>query len=81
MTYNEKLFFESLISRGTGSGDIEKIGKTLDYKFGKYIIKIALSDNNEFRGITELKINKDFLEFKKKSTPKGFHDVEEFYKE
>jgi hypothetical protein len=40
-----------------------------------------LTYNNEFIGITEIKINKNFLSFKEKQALKGYHDVDEFYKE
>ncbi|GAI43482.1 unnamed protein product, partial [marine sediment metagenome] len=51
------------------------------YPFDKYLITIKLSPSNEFIGIVEIKVNKDFLSYKQKLPPKGFHDVEEFYKE
>lgn len=65
----------------TGSHEKPKHYKILVYPFGKYEIKIKLSPDNEFLGILEVKVNKDFLSYKQKMVSKGFHDVEEFYKE
>ncbi len=72
--------YRVLKKKGTG-GAVSEEFKEIVYPFGKYEIKVRLSLNNEFRGITEVKINKDFLSFKQKMSSKGFHDVEEFYKE
>ncbi|MGD0781026.1 MAG: hypothetical protein ABR954_09680 [Dehalococcoidales bacterium] len=63
-----------------------KTGKMEDYKiisypFGKYEIKIKVTNNNEFIGIVELGVNKDFLSQEQKIGLKGSHDVDEFYKE
>jgi hypothetical protein len=49
--------------------------------FDKYEVVVRLSPTNEFLGIVEVRINKDFLSFKEKTLPKGYHDVDEFYKE
>ena len=68
-------------SQRTGSHDITKDYRTIVYPFGKYEITIKLSPNNEFMGILEVKVNKDFLSYKHKMVSKGFHDVDEFYKE
>jgi len=74
--------YERLKKEGTGSGLEEpKYFKEIVYPFGKYEIKVRLSPSNKFIGISAVKINKDFLSFKQKTTSKGFHDVEEFYKE
>lgn len=76
------------IKEGTGPPDIPLIYqefpssyKDIIYPFDKYEIKVRLTPNNEFIGIVEVKINKDFLSYKQRVTSKGFHDVEEFYKE
>lgn len=69
------------IKEGSGSPDIPLSYKDIIYPFDKYEIRVRLTPNNEFIGIVEVKINKDFLSYKQKVTSKGFHDVEEFYKE
>jgi len=66
---------------GTGSHDNLCTYKFIIYPFDKYEIKIKLTSNNEFIGITEVKINKNFLSYREKQALKGHHDVEEFYKE
>ena len=66
---------------GTGSPSTPSEYKDIIYAFDKYEIKVRLTPNNEFIGIVEVKVNKDFLSYKQKVTSKGFHDVEEFYRE
>lgn len=63
-----------------------KTGKAEDYKiisypFDKYEIKVKVSANNEFIGIVEVGVNKDFLNQKQKTSLKGYHDVDKFYVE
>jgi len=55
--------------------------KRIKYSFGKYEIVVELSSNNEFVGIGEIKLNRDFLENEKLIIPKNYHDVDEFYTE
>jgi len=73
--------YEEFREKGTGSHDVAKEYKEIVYPFGKYQITVRLSSNNEFIGITEVRINKDFLSYKQKMVSKGFHDVDEFYPE
>ena len=72
--------YDNLKKEGTG-GPGEPDYKVLVYPFDKYEIKITLTPTNEFVGITEVKINKDFLSHKEKMTSRGVHDVDEFYRE
>lgn len=53
--------------------------KTIIYPLGPYEITIELSPDDQFIGITRIRLNKDFLSYKQKTMPKGYHDVEEFY--
>jgi hypothetical protein len=78
MTSRDSRIFEE---QKTGSHYVPTPYKTIVYPFDKYEITVKLSQNNEFLGIVEIKVNKDFLSFKEKTTPKGYHDVDEFYKE
>lgn len=55
--------------------------KVISYPFDKYKIKIMLTPYNEFVGIKEIEIDKDFRSYKEKIATKGFHDVDEFYPE
>ena len=67
------------LNQGTGFHDTTEDYKEIVYPFGKYEITVRLSTENEFIGISQVKVNKDFLSYKQKITPKGFHDVVEFY--
>jgi len=73
--------YEKLKNQGTGSQGRTQDDKIIVFPFGKYQIKIKFSPTNEFIGIVEVKINKDFLSHKQKATPRGYHDVDEFYPE
>jgi hypothetical protein len=78
---NEDFDYTTLRNRGTGGREAPENYKLVVYPFGRYLITIKLSLNNEFIGIEEVKVNKDFLSYKQKIPSKGFHDVEEFYRE
>lgn len=64
----------------TGNHDIDEY-IIKEYPFDKYCVRIKLTQNNEFAGIEEIKINKKFLSDKQKTIPSGFHDIEEFYRD
>ena len=53
--------------------------KIIDYPFNEYLIKIKLSDDNEFIEILEIKINKEFMSYKQKIESFGDHNVEKYY--
>ena len=55
--------------------------KTIIYPFDKYEITIQLSSTNEFIGITEIKLNQNFLSHKQKLLSRRSQDVDEFYKD
>jgi len=66
----------------TGSHEEEPVNyKVIVYPLDKYLIKIKLTPSNEFIEIIEIKVNKSFLSHKQKMTSKGYHDVDEFYRE
>ena len=67
--------------QGTGSHEDFEDYKIITFPFDKYQIKVKLTPTNEFIEIIEIKINKDFLSYKQKITPLGFHNIEEFYRE
>lgn len=77
----EEVIEEELRKEGTGGQGISPSYKDIIYLFGKYEIKVRLTPDNEFIGIIEVKVNKNFLSYKQKLTPNSFHDVEEFYRE
>jgi len=83
MDFKDKDYdYNNIKNQGTG-GSHEELDdyKTILYPFDKYQIKIKLSPSNEFIGIVEVKINKEFLSHKQKITSQGFLDVEEYYQE
>lgn len=66
---------------GTGSHDEHEDYKTVICLFDKYEIVIRLSPANEFIGIEQVKINKDFLSLEQKLSLQNYFNVEQFYKE
>jgi len=82
MDFKDKDYdYNNIKNQGTGSHEKFDDSKIILYPFDKYQIKIKLSPSNEFIGIVEVKINKDFLSHKQKITSQGFLDVEEYYQE
>lgn len=65
--------------RGTGSHDFLGPYKTITYPFGKYVITIKLTLANEFVGVEEVKLNTEFITYKQKLSPKGYHDIDDLY--
>ena len=55
--------------------------RILDYQFGQYMIKIALDENNQFKGVLEISQSKDFRSLKQKIGSVGYHDVDDIYKD
>jgi hypothetical protein len=53
--------------------------KTVIIPFNKYEVKVKLTLDNAFVGIEEISINESFIKFQQEA-PKGYHDVDEFYK-
>lgn len=76
--------YQELRNQGTGSHDLQADSKIVEVPFDKYIIKIRLSPKNEFLGIEEVIVNKDFLSFSQKYSvlsASGYHDVDDYYQE
>lgn len=73
--------YEKLKIQGTGGHELVSNYKTIIYPFDKYQIKVKLTLTNEFIGITEVKLDKDFLSFNQKIGSKGIHDIDKFYRE
>lgn len=65
----------------TGSNNDLYNTKVIESVLGKYTLKIRVTLSNEFLGIEEIKINKEFASYKSKITPKGYHDVSKYYEE
>jgi hypothetical protein len=82
MDFQEKDYdYDNLKNQGTGIHERLDDYKIILYPFDKYQIKIKLTHSNEFIGIVEVKVNKEFLSHKQKITSQGFLNVEEFYRE
>lgn len=71
--------FTSKEFSGTGV-QFEEI-REIEYPFENFIVKIGLSPNNQFLGITEIKQKKDFRKYEDKISSEPFYDVDEFYPE
>ena len=65
----------------TGSGDLLPESKTIIYPFDRFTITVKVSSSNEFMGITEVGMNKDFMSYSQKIAQQGYHDVEGLYRE
>lgn len=79
--YRDDYDYSNPKDQGTGSHNESDDYKIIVYPFDKYQIKVKLTPTNEFIGIVEIKINREFLSHKQKMASKGFHDVDEFYRE
>lgn len=66
---------------GTGDNSLTQESRSIVYPFERFNITVKVSSSNEFVGITEVEINKDFMSYKQKIAQQGYHDVEQFYKE
>lgn len=74
--------YEELKKQGTGSHDLLADSRIVEVPFDKYTIKVRLSPTNEFLGIEEVKVNKEFLSYSQQLTilkSQGYHDVEDYY--
>jgi len=47
----------------------------IECTFGKYLVKVQLDELGRFNGISEIRINRDFIERGRNH----IHDVDEFY--
>ena len=62
MILDEKDFdYEALQEEGTGSSGPPEEFRIIEYPFEKYVISVKMGPYNEFLGIVEVRINKDFL--------------------
>jgi len=77
----EDLDYSKIKNTGTGSHEKYEDYQIIPYNFDKYVVKVKLSLKNEFIGIVEIKLNKDFLSQQQKISASDYHDVEEFYQD
>jgi hypothetical protein len=73
--------YSTLKGKGTGSHEGPDEYKIIVYPFDRYEIKVKLTPANEFVGIVEVSLNKDFLSYRQKTMLPAFHDVDEFYRD
>jgi hypothetical protein len=76
--------YRELKNQGTGSHDLQVDSRTIEVPFDKYLIKIRLSSKNEFLGIEEVVVNKEFLSYSQQFSilsSSGYHDVDDYYQE
>lgn len=82
MEYDKETnIYKSSKDLGTGSHENFEKYKIIVYPFGKYEIAIRLSLSNEFIDILEVKVNKDFLDYKQKSSLKKYNDIDDYYRD
>ncbi len=75
---------ESQKAPSTGTGEVigrGSVGQTILYPFGPYEVLIRISNSGEFVEIVEIRLNKDFRDFKQKAESRGYHDVSDIYEE
>ena len=75
-----RLSYDDVTARSTGSLPSPQ-WKTIIYPFDKYEITVVLTQNDEFIGISEVSLKQEFVSYKQKTTPQGYHDVADFYRE
>lgn len=74
--------YTNLCKSGTGGTSPSEETKTVEINFDRYMIKVVLSQRNEFIGINEVRINKDFLSYANKlnlMNSSDNSDVESYY--
>jgi len=56
-------------------------GRIIVYPFGPYEVLMKLSLTGEFIEIIEIRVNKDFRDFKQKTQSRGYHNVSDIYEQ
>ena len=73
--------YDSFTKQATGSLNKGEEYKIISYTFDMYEIKVKVSPRNEFLGIVEVEVNKDFLSYKQKLSRQSYLDVSKYYRE
>ena len=55
--------------------------RLLEYPIGEYVVKVLLSPENEFLGIIEIGVDKDFRTHQQRMANVVFHDVDKYYED
>lgn len=77
---NSQLSYGDVTADSTGGYSKPQL-KTVTCPFGKYEITVVVTTDGEFVGIAEVGLGHDFVSYKQKVTPQGYHDVSAFYRE
>jgi len=72
---------KDILDASTGDIESDRNLYELIYPFGKYEIKVLIDQYGTFKGINEIKINKDFRTITQKIESTGYLDVDNIYKE
>ena len=81
MSYRNEDYLPTSAVEATNSAGEQKRFKLLAYPIDRYVVYVELDEGNRFVGITEIRINKEFLSSKQKLASMAFTDVDEFYKD
>ena len=81
--YRQELEHRDLENQPTGThGEAEF--RVVIYPFDRYLVHVKVGPENEFLGIIEITLNRDFLSTAQRIASikaLGYHDVDEFYRE
>jgi len=72
---------DNLINPSDATGAACPPFKIVSKRFGPYIIKVRLTQTDEFIDIEEVGLNKDFRSIRQRNQNGGFHDVSDLYEE
>lgn len=67
--------------RGTGSHEELADYKIIERQVERYTIKLRLTADDRFVDILEIKLRKDFADYKQKAASLGSWDVSDYYSE
>lgn len=76
--------YSKLLNESGGkTGDIgrQEAVYEIDYKFDRFIVKIHLDRDGKFLGISEIKVNKNFLNREQKLKSVNDDDFSQYYKD
>jgi hypothetical protein len=82
--HNIDIEYENINQQSTGSHDFLEGSRVVEIPFDRYIIKVRLSQSNEFLSIIGVIVNKEFLSQSQKLSKlssSGYHDLEDYYQE
>jgi hypothetical protein len=69
------------VTGSTATDPMSTTTRVVSYPFDKYEIKILVSPSNQFIGIQEVSLRKDFRSYEQRAAGNRVHEVDEFYKE